>query len=443
MKYARHKYFTIEWKKDSKLYLVDVARFHGFASYLAANHAEGYLKCKNQYNTDATPGEWVACTTERPWYSAPINWTIDSGIGYCIYLRTRKGLFRISTAKYVDAGKRIGGYKGLKIVNEYAKRLFNKHVQKICGFTDGRTDPERMHLYKQCNCRPMIWISDEWREKIIPAFFKADFSSAYPAEAGTLPDLNTAYEVYGHATLEEFPEYDFAFYIESGHIVERGRFSTFDIFKSKWYSQFAPAPRQVDPSTECVVFMKKTQDISEIWKRLYKNRRIDDNAKAAMVSTIGFFQSEKYNKATYMGHASAVIYLRHIKKMLDKIEQLEKEGNEIVMISTDSIGWTGQYSSCATDAKDLGTFTYECKNGAACIKANGVYAYQDADGRIIGVKHQGAKIADEIHLDAITDIKNIPIQYVFIKDEYINGLRIPKFDVEKLEYEQAEEMGLL
>ena len=82
MKYAKHKYFTIEWKKDSKLYLVDVARFHKFAAYLATNHAEGYLKCKNQYNTDTTPGEWVACTTERPWYSAPINWTIDSGIGF-------------------------------------------------------------------------------------------------------------------------------------------------------------------------------------------------------------------------------------------------------------------------------------------------------------------------------------------------------------------------
>jgi hypothetical protein len=129
-----------------------------------------------------------------------------------------------------------------------------------------------------------------------------------------------------------------------------------------------------------------------------------------MIAFFGYCQSAKFNKARY-AHIVAVVYARHIQRMIDSTAKLKKAGCVPLMWATDSIAWRGAPPAglCAEEKK-LGAFVLEYKNVVLRYKACGVYALQDLKTRqIYVVKHQGVKIPKDFKIKALRDIDKLTL----------------------------------
>lgn len=430
MIYKGNGHFVLDWLHSSKLIVLNRDIISKIAQGLAEKYPECYIYVKNDLNPKGEYGK----TSVIPWHSERINWTVDAcGNDMCVYLRNSKGFFRYATAKYNEKGTKLGGYHGIMAINNAVNRLCGQKLTGVIGYIHGGDHPEEMQIYKEMQLRPMIWVDPEYTYRRIIHFYKADISSAYPSQADRLPDYRTRLELKGYYELSEFPDYDFAFYKKSKNIVERDVFDTREIIKSKWYN-YETNITEIEPDEEITILMKYAAvNLSDIWAQFYKNRKFDDTSKATMLSAIGFLQSTKYNKNNFMGHASAVIYGRHISRMINILNRIEAEGNKPIMIATDSVAWIGGPSRTTTTEKALGAFVIECANGMACIKASGVYAYSE-NGIIKAVRHQGnGKILQTENMRSVMDILNVNTYISRQETTVINGIRIPMYIHEKIE----------
>lgn len=420
------KKITIEWAKDALPICVEKKRFCEWVKLLAETNPQGYVYCKNKFNVTnyGENVEYCGVTSDKKWHCAKINWTIDeSNNEFCAYLRTKKGLFRIYTPQFKST-QTVGGYKGVRQLSAEIKKELNCTLYKLAGTIDGVKNPDAMHFFKYCQYRQIIFCDTASTGKILTNFNKIDRSSAYPAEGATFPDFKTL-EFFD--TEKEFFESKkkFAFFENSGRVIEKGIFDSKKILAHHYYGDIYKNEKEKHGGSDGRIWaFDETANISRVWQLMFEKRKIDDTVKSAMVSSIGFMQSEKYAKKTYFGHCSAIIYLRHVKKMLDKIDEIERAGGKPVLIATDAIAWIGGdlgKIKFNTGEKQMGEFQLETKNAIACIKCNGVYAWKDEKGLIC--KHQGVK--GEVKIKNIMDVLKLEPEVAVFNLETVNGIILP------------------
>lgn len=424
------KKLTIEWAKDAKIICISEKKFCEFIHNLAKSNAQGYVFCQNEYNKKSYPERITmlsGVTNEKKWHTQKVNWTVEEKNGeYCAFLRTPAGLFKIYTPQYKRA-ETIGGYRGLKMLSANTKKLTGKTFYQIVGRLDGVKNPDAMHFFKFCQYRQLIFCDTASTYKILPNFYKIDRSSAYPSEGYTFPNFKTL-EFFENEKDFQKSKKKFAFFEKSGRVVEKGVFDSREVLENKWYGGIYPEEKEKHANPDGRIWaFDETENIGEVWQMLFDARKFNDEIKSGMVSCIGFMQSEKYAKKTYLGHCSAVIYLRHIKKMLKKIEEIERAGGKIVIIATDAVGWIGgdlKKIKCNTGEKKMGTFQLEIKKAIACIKCNGVYAWQDEQKKIT-VKHQGVK--GPVMIANILDVLKLEPQVAVLEPKTVNGLIVPEY----------------
>lgn len=308
-------------------------------------------------------------------------------------------------------GSRITGGEAYKIVCGEFKRREGVSI----GDAFGHVDP----TFKKYVKPAIIEINDRYAGQNVYGVYKADFSSAYPAAScGRLPDASTAIRLRGR--VNPSPEYPFAFYA-SGHLAEYGVYNTtrwIDTFYGKYIKLRKGQKRKDEYDTKTValraeddetILMKSSDfELTNTMNALYNKRKNDEDIKTAMIAFFGYCQSLKFNKARY-AHIVAVVYARHIQRMIDTTKNLKKAGCVPLMWATDSIAWRGAPPDglCA-EQKTLGAFFIEYKNAILRYRACGVYALQDLKTReIFIVKHQGMKIPEGFNIEKLSDIDKL------------------------------------
>lgn len=270
----------------------------------------------------------------------------------------------------------------------------------------GKEYKEQYFYIKECVPVQIQFMNPGYIGKIVEGVYKADVSSAFPTQImRDLPTLHDCKTVSGK--VEPSEEYPFAFYIKSHHIKTLDGYDSHEL-KSWYYREYYKCDDKVKDADETTILCKKMSDehheaLAKAFKDCYDHRKDDNFNKFVMNASIGFFQR---NKRPVLSFISAIVILRCNIDMLRRCEQLEKEGNTILFIATDSIAWKGKLSPVATDEKYLGSFTYEGKNIRFLGYSSKVYQWEDNEGKCTtkysGVKREESakyKFGDLLHED--------------------------------------------
>lgn len=243
--------------------------------------------------------------------------------------------------------------------------------------------------------------------KSLRKLYKADISSAYPHNLrGRLPNAHNIKIVQGRVAPTE--EYPFAFYPESGHVAEYGKFDTHELRKSKWYRKIEDQNREncrkrnepfitfddtVEESTVLMGAADYTLD-KAVSKMYWVKENADEEKTRAwykwlLNALIGFMASEQNNWQHYQGHIAAIVYCRQIARMIELAETLEKESNCPIYFAIDCIMWIGGPSALTTTEKSLGAFVQEANDVCGVMCGQGQYYLHDGNGNTLIEKHQG------------------------------------------------------
>ena len=335
-----------------------------------------------------------------------------------LYVGTPSGdLFRFTTNAIDDEKNvpHIGGYEAFRMVTKDFRRL--EGVAFNAAFGEVTRD------FKRFVKPAIIQVDPRFSLQNCYGTYKADVSSAYPAAAcGALPDASSMMRIKGRVAPSK--EYPFAFYEKSGHLAEYGKYDS-----HKWlgtfyrkYITFEKGEKQrddldartvaVEPDDEITILMRSAgYSLTKTMKMLYNRKVESDDVKQAMVAFFGFCQSVNFNKGKY-AHIVAVVYARHIQRMIEFSQKLRDAGCVPLMYATDSIAWRGKPPEglCVEpEKKSMGAFVLEYKNAVLRYKACGVYALQDLKtGNIYLVKHQGIKLEDAKLVKRLRDVDDLP-----------------------------------
>lgn len=270
----------------------------------------------------------------------------------------------------------------------------------------GKKYREQYIYTKACVPVQIQFMNPGYIGKIVEGVYKADVSSAFPTQImRDLPTLHDCKTVSGK--VEPSEEYPFAFYTKSHHIKTLDGYDSHEL-KSWFYKEYYECDDKVKDADETTILCKKMSDkyhtaLAKAFKDCYDHRKDDDFNKFVMNASIGYFQR---NNNPALSFISAIVILRCNIDMIRRCEQLEKEGNIILFIATDSIAWKGKLSPVAVDEKYLGSFTYEGKNirflGYSCK----VYQWENNKGecttKYSGVKKEVSsqyKFGDLLHME--------------------------------------------
>lgn len=255
----------------------------------------------------------------------------------------------------------------------------------------GKEYKEQYFYIKECVPVQIQFMNPGYEGKIVEGVYKADVSSAFPTQImRDLPTLHDCKTVSGK--VEPSEEYPFAFYTKSHHIKTLDGYDSHEL--KSWYyrDEYYKCDDKVKDADETTILCKKMSDeyhtaLAKAFQDCYDHRKDDDFNKFVMNASIGYFQR---NMRPVLSFISAIVILRCNIDMLRRCKQLEKEGNTILFIATDSIAWKGKLSPVAVDEKYLGSFTYEGKNirflGYSCK----IYQWEDNEGKCI-TKYSGVK----------------------------------------------------
>lgn len=487
------KRLYIEWAKDSELVLMKDAELEELIKKFATLIPDGYIKCRNGWNT--VPAEYSRYATKTSYIQwcdcQDTHWTIDvKGKDVCLYVAYSKdyieehmnecegyeegvtqwydvnGLYRYSTAKYIEKEDEVGGTIALDTVkkmflDEHKETLYkavgtmgvkekmdyfvSKGKQVWCPDT---TEQDLLCTFNEMQASAMIWTDPSILGTTLYAFNKGDFHSAYPANSFRIPDWKNRKEISGRVDLKDYPEYDIAYYVKSQHIVERGVFDTREMITNPWFNRFNKQRFGVriasDDEERTILCKYSPYSLENIMTEIYKSRKKDKDAKAVSVCLFGMLRSLNYNWQHYMGQYTALVYLRHEQKMLDKIKEIEDHNGRIVMLATDSIGWIGGDDNMNRfGGNKLGEFGYEHVNSVAIIRASGFYAIKDPNHpdmeKQFVLAHQGIALNEEQlkEFARSNDLKKVMKLKVQIKERHeethINGIKIPEFVYRELQ----------
>lgn len=312
-----------------------------------------------------------------------------------------------STKNYREDG--VSGSSAFGLIN---RMFFERHDRSLqSGF--GRMENNNGFELDTVNMAlaPIIYTNTRRCDYILTNINKADVSSAYPYGCCfDLPDCHTKSIKRLSGVYPPTEEYPFAFYLKSGHMAIFGELDTYKEFRThplyctrgKWNNDFYG-------DKDVTLLMKASRfNLDDIMIDLYDRKKDDPAIKTMMVAFIGYIRSTKSWQHHYMGHISACVYARHIKRMLSFYDKIVAAGNEVEMISTDSICWQGHpMPEITTKEKRIGNFVSEYEGARLLMLANGVYGIE-MDGKIVCFKHQGTA-AEEItvKIEKLNDIKKL------------------------------------
>ena len=304
------------------------------------------------------------------------------------------------------ADEKTGLSAFLTIQSKFYK--FNNNAKKYSleyAFS-GKEYKEQYFYIKECVPVQIQFMNPGYIGKIVEGVYKADVSSAFPSQImRDLPTLHDCKTVSGK--VEPSEEYPFAFYTKSHHIKTYDGYDSHDL-KSWFYEEYYKCDDKVKDADETTILCKKMSDeyhtaLAKAFKDCYDHRKDDDFNKFVMNASIGFFQR---NMRPALSFISAIVILRCNIDMLRRCKQLEKEGNTILFIATDSIAWKGKLSPVAVDEKYLGSFTYEGKNIRFLGYSSKVYQWENNEGKCTtkysGVKKEVSsqfKFGDLLHME--------------------------------------------
>lgn len=316
-------------------------------------------------------------------------------ISYKAYeLGTRQGSFStkdISEMLYktgeMKPNEKAGAYANRKI-NEMFKQKNNtdKSLYKSLCNSNHIDDYKAI---KMCVPRQISFIRNGFTHKIIDKVFKADVSSAFPAQGIKLiPTLKRCKKIAGYAEPNE--KYPFAFYINSHHLAIYNELDTRVDSKNYFMSQSLQVHDSNIynniPEEKEITLLCKAADftLEDVFKELYNKKNNSSGiekqtSKLTMNAAIGYFQRNTDPKLSFI---SAVTIARSNHFILGNAIKLTEESNLVLYIATDSIVWKGKESNVATDDKYLGSFTYEVKNGRFYGVKVGSYQVE-CDGKVI------------------------------------------------------------
>lgn len=217
-------------------------------------------------------------------------------------------------------------------------------------------------------------------------FYKIDVSSAYATEAcGTLPTMKGSKRFAG--TQKPTAEFPFAFYPKEGQLAIYGESKyLYNVPLCAEYTILCPAcPYSLKPILN-EVYEKKEQAVGEE-RQYYKDilnyfvgwlhwRPKNKDKKYAVPG------DPEYNpNCPRYAIAAAVIKARCNARMLDLKDEIERTGgNEVILINTDAVGWTGHdLPHIYTTQKGLGNLILEHKNSQAIILGAKRYQILDRD----------------------------------------------------------------
>ena len=254
----------------------------------------------------------------------------------------------------------------------------------------GKKYREQYIYTKACVPVQIQFMNPGYIGKIVEGVYKADVSSAFPTQImRDLPTLHDYKIVSGK--VEPSEEYPFAFYTKSHHIKTLDGYDSHEL-KSWYYREYYKCDDKVKDADETTILCKKMSDkyhkaLAEAFKDCYNHRKDDDFNKFVMNASIGYFQR---NNNPALSFISAIVILRCNIDMLRRCKQLEKEGNTVLFIATDSIAWKGKLSPVAVDEKYLGSFTYEGKDIRFLGYSSKVYQWENNEGKCT-TKYSGMK----------------------------------------------------
>lgn len=274
------------------------------------------------------------------------------------------------------------GHQAAQIIDDMLKKEYNND-KSLYATLSGSHYKDIWTATKLCVPRQIGWINPLSIKKVINNCFKADVSSAFPAQLiKAIPTLKYSKKVIGR--VEPTEEYPFAFYLNSHHLAIYNELDTREDNKNVYLKQCVNNYKEVE---EEVTLLCKAAPISlkNIMNKLYeiKNSATTQEeiarAKLTMNACIGYFQ---YNKHPGLSFVSAVVIARSNHFILEQVNQLIKEKNIIQYIATDSIVWQGKDSNVSTEEKYLGSFTKEYNNCSFYGVKVGAYQIKKEDGTV-------------------------------------------------------------
>lgn len=357
-----------------------------------------------------------------PYKTRRIEWC-----GKCVYNiddNTRKTAPALYTAELID-GQYVyniyytqhdeeklkveggAGHKGWNTLDDFFYKQYGMGLEKAFGVIP--VENRQISWITKCvkSVKYAFYVDRFVTNKSLKKLYKADISSAYPNNLrGLLPNAHTAIKVEGRVAPTE--EYPFAFYPESGHVAEYGKYDTHELRNNKWYKRFENQNRENcikrnetfvtfdDTVKETTVLMKASiltldQAVQKMYwvKENADDKKTRDWYKWMLNAMIGFMSSEINNWEHYQGHIAAVVYCRQIARMIELAETLEKDGNCPIYFAIDCIIWIGKPSALTTTKKSLGAFVQEANNVFGVICGQGQYYLHDGAGNMLVEKHQG------------------------------------------------------
>lgn len=305
----------------------------------------------------------------------------------------------------------VSGSSAWYLVN---KMFFERHGRSLqSGF--GRMENKDNFGYEldtvNMALAPIIYTNSRRCDYILSNINKADVSSAYPYGCCfDLPDCHTKSIKRLAGVYPPTEEYPFAFYIKSGHMAIYKELDTYKDFRlHPLYCTRGKWNNELYGDKDITVLMKASKfNLDDIMMELYDRKADDPAIKTMMVAFIGYVRSTKSWQHHYMGHLSACVYARHIKRMLHFYDKIVEAGNEVEMISTDSICWQGRtMPEITTKEKRIGNFVSENEGARLLMLANGVYGLEE-DGKIVCFKHQGTASEEiTVKIEKLNDIKKL------------------------------------
>lgn len=307
----------------------------------------------------------------------------------CMYLSYYDGKqFFWITTNYKDDRKNL---KSPRTFKEFSD-MFKKRTRQTLAEAFGSTE----QFFKRCVPQPLYHTNLKYKKfKWYDDVSKEDISSHYPSCAcGILPDASTA--IIKDGQVNPNSEYEFAFYIRSGHVSVYNEFDSRNyidmqmLFKSEENKARLFKPNYfIKSENDKTILMKRAnqclKDEMYYYYNLKNNSPKDSKeyglAKLFMLKFIGQMEQcdlKAYNSHPF-AHLAAVIKWRANIKMFHKLLEIGKDN--IVQLCVDGIIHRGP--CIGTDEKELGNLVTEVKHGKFIHRGMNAYIIDDGVNREI------------------------------------------------------------
>ena len=279
------------------------------------------------------------------------------------------------------------GKDGYDYINDMFESKY--HTTMFKAFSGRKYENEYKDV-KKCVITQVDYAFKGAMNKITNNCYKSDVSSAYPYQlTKSLPTLHNCKRIKGRA--EPTEEYPFAFYIKSHHVKIYNELYTKDFGNSSFYAPYIndtlkwrPNDKISADEDETILCKVAEYELSDIFEKMYSERKIKPELKTYMVACIGFFHK---NTNPTLSPIAAVVLARCAKDMLERCKILTEEGNLVLLVNTDSIIWKWKQSKISSREKYLGSFSIKFEDCQLALA--GVKAYQNKKDDIVITRHSG------------------------------------------------------